>query len=412
MSARPRRMSFGIFIAPWHRVGENPTLCMKRDLELIVEADRLGYDEAWVGEHHSFARELIADPCLVIAAAAQVTRRIKIGTGVLSLPYHHPLMVADRMLQLDHMTEGRAILGVGPGALTSDAYMMGIQPEDQRRKMAESLDAIMKLLEAEAPVSMETDWFTLREARLQMASLSDPHLPVYAAATFTPTGPIAAGKHGIGLLSVAGANNAAFERTWGWVEEAAAEHGKKVSRQDWRVVQQMHLADSKREALDDLRETYLKRAYWGDRSDPEAPTQNLFAQPARSIEEAVENGGIIAGTPDDAVAAIERLQERSGGIGGVLFFNHEWAGTQKTIHSYELFQRYVAPRFQGQMAPIIENRDWIEGKMNDVFGGVGKAYVRAFKDLGKDVPPELTAGLEAQRKAREAAAAATASGQV
>ena len=404
--ARPRRMSFGIFMAPWHRVGENPTLSIRRDMELIEHADRLGYDEAWIGEHHSFARELIADPCLVIAAAAERTRRIKLGTGVLSLPYHHPLMVADRMLQLDHMTQGRAILGVGPGALTSDAYMMGIDPLDQRRRMNESLDAIMRLFEAERPVSMETDWFTLREARLQMASFSAPHLPVYAAATFTPTGPAAAGRHGLGLLSVAGANNAAFERTWGWVEEAAAESGKPVSRDNWRVVQQMHLAESKREALDDLRETYLKRAYWGDRSDPEAPTQNLFAQPAKSIEEAVENGGIIAGTPDDAIAAIERLQDRSGGLGGVLFFNHEWATTEKTIKSYELFMRYAAPRFQGQIAPIVDNRNWIEGKLNDVFGGVGNAYVRAFADAGKEVPPELLKGLEAQRKAREAAAAA------
>src|SRR5688500_13417425 len=153
MNKRPRRMKFGIFMAPFHRVGENPTLALKRDIQLLQHLDALGYDEAWIGEHHSFARELIADPAVFIAAAAMVTRRIKLGTGVTSLPYHHPFMVADKMLQLDHMTEGRAMLGIGPGVLTSDAYQMGIEPTTQRTRMAESIDAIMRLFEAEEPVT-------------------------------------------------------------------------------------------------------------------------------------------------------------------------------------------------------------------------------------------------------------------
>ncbi len=139
MAFRPHRMKFGIFMAPFHRIGENPTLALERDLDLVKLLDRLNFVEAWIGEHHSAGWELIADPARFIAAAAQVTRTIKLGTGVVSLPYHHPLMVADRMLQLDHMTRGRAMLGVGPGALTSDAYMKGIDPGTQRHKMDEGL---------------------------------------------------------------------------------------------------------------------------------------------------------------------------------------------------------------------------------------------------------------------------------
>ncbi len=93
---QPHRMKFGVFLAPFHRVGENPTLALKRDMQLIEKLDELGYDEVWIGEHHSYARELIGDPFIFIAAAAQRTRRIKLGTGVTSLPYHHPLLVADR----------------------------------------------------------------------------------------------------------------------------------------------------------------------------------------------------------------------------------------------------------------------------------------------------------------------------
>src|SRR3954453_11423812 len=110
-------MQFGIFMAPFHPTGQNPTFALERDLDLVVHLDKLGYDEAWIGEHHSAGYEIIASPELFIAAAAERTQRIRLGTGVISLPYHNPLMVADRIIQLDHMTRGRAMFGVGPGLL-------------------------------------------------------------------------------------------------------------------------------------------------------------------------------------------------------------------------------------------------------------------------------------------------------
>lgn len=388
-------MKFGIFMAPFHRVGENPTLALKRDMQLLQHLDALGYDEAWIGEHHSFGRELIADPAVFIAAAAQVTRRIRLGTGVVSLPYHHPLMVADKMLQLDHMTEGRAMLGVGPGVLTSDAYQMGINPATQRTRMAESLDAIMRLFEARDAVSVETDWFTLREARLQMASYTHPHLPVAAAASVTPSGPTLAGRHGIGLLSVAGADHESFERTWGWVEEAAAESGKQVDRSEWRVVIPVHLSDSKQDAIDDIREGFKRRAYVGDRKSEGPAVGGLLAGAAgtagASLEESVEKGSMLVGTPDDAITALHTLQERSGGIGGLLVLANELASTEKINRSYELLMRYVAPVFQGQMETVLANRDWIEDNMSTVFGGAGQAMAKAFDDAGKEMPAHIAA---------------------
>ena len=386
---RPQRMTFGIFMAPFHRIGENPTLAFKRDLRLIEYLDELGYDEAWFGEHHSYARELIADPMAFIAAAAQRTRRIKLGTGVTSLPYHHPFIVADHMVFLDHLTEGRAMLGCGPGALTSDAYMMGIEATEQRPRMNQALDAIIQLLRSREPVSMETEWFTLREARLQLANYTQPHLPVFAAATFTPTGPVAAGKHGIGLLSVAGAGNDAFERTWGWVEEAAAESGHTPDRSNWRVVVPIHIAESRQRAIADLREGYVRQAYVGDRRNQGGPTGSPFVSGARTAEEAAERGSAIIGTPDDAVAAVERLLERSGGLGGILSLGHEWASNEATLRSYELWARYVAPRFQGQIDVLEANRDFIEGRQGAVFGPGMKAYAKAFADAGKEVPEAL-----------------------
>lgn len=398
-------MKFGAFIAPFHRVGENPTLALKRDMKLIQLLDELGYEEAWIGEHHSFGRELIADPVVFMAAAAERTRRIKLGTGVLSLPYHHPLMVADRMVQVDHMTEGRCMLGVGPGALTSDAHMMGIPPVEQRRRMGEALDAIMPLLRGER-VTMKTDWFELNEARLQLNNFSDPHLPVAVAASFTPSGPTAAGKHGTGLLSVAGVDNKGFERTWGWAEEAAQEAGQTISRDNWKVVVPIHVAETRKRALAEIEAGYALRAYTGDAGNPSAASGGLFAT-AGTLEEQAERGSMLIGSPDQVAEAIEQIIERSGGIGGILGLAHEWADLEATNRSYELFARYVAPRFQGQLDAIVGSRDWIEGNMRQVFGANPVAMERAFTDAGKELPKALAEARD-KRLAKQAAKAAAA----
>jgi limonene 1,2-monooxygenase len=197
-------------MAPFHPLGQNPTLALERDLELLEHLDRLGFDEAWIGEHHSGGYELIASPEIFIAAAAARTRRIRLGTGVLSLPYHHPLIVADRMVLLDHLTRGRAMLGVGPGQLVSDALMLGIEPEQQRRRMEQSLEVILELLTSDEPITRDTDWFRLRHARLHLRPYTHPRFEVAVAATVSPAGPRLAGRHGLGLLSVAATNPAGF----------------------------------------------------------------------------------------------------------------------------------------------------------------------------------------------------------
>ena len=143
----PDRLRFGIFLAPFHPLAENPELALERDFQLVEQLDRLGYHEAWIGEHHSAGFEIIPSPELFIAAAVERTRHIRLGTGVVSLPYHHPLMLADRVAQLDVQTRGRFMFGVGPGALPSDALMMGIDPLRQRDMMDESLGVLVPLLE-------------------------------------------------------------------------------------------------------------------------------------------------------------------------------------------------------------------------------------------------------------------------
>ena len=268
-----RGLTFGIFLAPFHRVGENPTLAIARDMELLEWLDHLGYDEAWIGEHHSAGWELIASPELVIAAAAERTRHIMLGSGVTSLPYHNPLLVAQRFVQLDHMTRGRAMLGCGPGALVSDAYMLGIEPVTQRQRMDEALGVIMALLRCEEPVTMKTDWFDLREARLHLAPYTDPHFPIAIASTITPFGVQTAGKYGVGVLSLAAGlpgGPEALAGQWRLAEETAAAHGKTMDRRQWRLVTNVHVAEDDELALRQVnvgatRPSRISRRRWDGR---------------------------------------------------------------------------------------------------------------------------------------------------
>jgi len=353
-------LKFGIFLAPFHPVGQNPTLALERDLDLVEHLDSLGFDEAWFGEHHSAGYEIIASPEVFIAAAAQRTKHIRLGTGVSSLPYHQPLMLADRMVLLDHLTRGRVMFGVGPGALPSDAFMMGIEVARQRDMMEEAFEAILELLAGEKPVNRQTDWFTLKDARLQLRPYSDPCFEIAVAAQISPSGPRLAGRFGASLLSIGATNQGGFDilgSHWTVMEERAAEFGTTVDRKTWRLVGPVHIADTKEQAYEDVK---FGLPQWVDYFQrvaalPLGPDTTDVEEMANAMN---ASGFAVIGTVDDAVAQIQRLVDQSGGFGTFLNMAHEWAPTDATWHSYELLARYVFPHFQRSAASTEASRDW------------------------------------------------------
>ena len=166
------RLRFGTFLAPFHKPGQNPTLALQRDLELVQHLDALGIDEAWIGEHHSAGTEIIASPEIFIAAAAERTKNIKLGTGVISVSYYNPLWATERIVLLDHLTRGRVMFGLGPGSLPTDSAMIGLNPTDTRELLEVNLDIIMRLLRGEA-VTAQTKTHNLVDAHLHLAPYSD-----------------------------------------------------------------------------------------------------------------------------------------------------------------------------------------------------------------------------------------------
>src|ERR1700736_6285517 len=240
----------GIFLAPFHPTEEDPTLAIRRDLELVEWLDRLGYEEAWIGEHHSAGFEIISSPEVFIAAAAERTKRIRLGTGVVSLPYHNPLTTANRMIQLDHQTRGRVMFGVGPGLLPSDAMMLGINPMTQRDRMMEGLKVIRRLFDGEV-VTEKSDWYNLVNARAHLLPYTKPHPEIAVARAVSPSGGRAAGKYGFGMLCVAATNANGFDAlgtNWQVANEIAAENGRTMDRSKLRLVGPGHIAETREEA--------------------------------------------------------------------------------------------------------------------------------------------------------------------
>ena len=387
------KMRFGAFIAPFHPLDENPTLALERDIELIQHMDKLGYDEAWIGEHHSAGYELIASPEVFIATVAERTKHIKLGTGVSSLPYHHPLMLADRINQLDHITRGRVMFGVGPGALPSDAFMMGIEVAKQRDMMDEALDAIVPLLRGET-VNMKTDWFTLNNARLQMTPYSRPSVDIAVASQVSPTGANAAGRHGAGLLSI-GATSAggfnALATNWAICEESAKDNGKTVDRNNWRLVGPVHIAETREKARENVRFGLEKWLYYFREvaALPLAP-----ADGTDPVDALIASGMAVIGTPDDAIAQITRLQEQSGGFGAFLQMGHNWADFDNTKKSYEMMARYVHPKFQDLNSAREESLDWAKNNRETFMGqammAVGTRVAQHIEKKGtENIRPEI-----------------------
>ena len=370
---RPFKLRAGIFLAPFHPLDEDPTEALHRDLELVEFLDRVGFDEAWIGEHHSGGFEIIASPELFIAAAAMRTRRIRLGTGVVSLPYHNPLMVADRIIQLDHMTRGRVMFGVGPGLLPSDAFMLGIDVAQQRDRMTQGLDVILRLMRGET-VTEKTEWYDLRGARCQLLPYSKPMPEVAVASSVTPSGGTAAGKYGLGMLCVAATvarGYDALDVNWRVANDVAAKRGSKMDPSRLRLVGPMHLAETREQARKDVRFGIDKWVDYFSRISP-LTLQGMEGE-GDIVDRMVSSGRAAVGTPDDAIAQIEKLEKKQGHFGAFLLLAHNWASFEATKKSYELFARHVLPRFNGANLGREGSLGWVTEHTGEFMGAAVNA---------------------------------------
>ena len=421
------RLRFGAFLAPHHPIGEHPMLQFRRDLDLTEHLDKLGYDEFWCGEHHSSGWEMIASPEMFLAAAGERTHCIMLGTGVVSLPYHHPFNVAQRMVQLDHMTGGRAIFGSGPGALASDAHALGLDPMVLRDRQDEAIGVIRRLMRGER-VTAKTDWFTLNDAALQLLPLQED-MPFAVASQISPSGMTLAGKHGIGIISIGSMSSEGLQSLptqWGFAEAAAKKHGQTVDRKNWRVLLSWHIAETREKAREQAGDGLMRHHNEYITGTLQRPGAKPFTTPDEAVDKTAFLPGAAAtiGTPDDLVQTIKSVLEVSGGFGTVIGFVHDWANPENTMRSWDLVARYVVPEINGYLQGlrrsqtyVIENRasfdrarDAVMAKINDNQAAVDALAVTRSAMLSASASnvPDIAKMRAAQTAAKKAVAKKTA----
>ncbi len=371
-------LNFGAFLAPHHPIGEHPMLQFQRDLDFVEHLDKLGFNEFWCGEHHSTGWEMIASPEMFLAAAGQRSHRINLGTGVVSLPYHHPFNVAQRMVQLDHMTGGRAIFGSGPGALPSDAHTLNIDPMLQRDRQDEAIGVIRRLLAGEERFDYECEWFTMKDAKLQLLPLQED-LPFAVASMISPSGMTLAGKHRTGVLSIGSMSTAglqALPTQWSFAEDSAKKHGNTVDRKDWRIVMSWHLAETRAKAKEEAKHGLQRWHNEYTVGTLMRPGATEFATPDSAVEEMAyaDEAAAVIGTPDDLIEAITKMIDLTGGFGTVIGFVHDWANPRDTFNSWDLVARYVVPEINGYLRSYRESQQYVI-EHRGVFDRAGEAVV-------------------------------------
>jgi limonene 1,2-monooxygenase len=372
---RKNKLKLGLFVAPFHALNENPTLCLERDLQIAQFSEEIGLSEVWFGEHHSGGYEIIMSPELMVAAAAERTRRIKLGTGVITLPYHNPLMTANRLCQLDHMTRGRLMFGAGPGLLTADAHMLGLDARESRDKLDQGLNVITRLLRGEW-VTERTSWYNLVDAHCHLLPY-DGDIPLGVASAFSPSGGTLAAKYNAGLLCLAATSPTGYDAlagNWKIACDSAAKYGRTMDPAVVRCATDMHIAETRDRAMDQVREGFsVTHRYFANQTAHIASDGNV------ALEEQIERGEIVIGTPDDAIAQIRRLEEKVPDFGTLLLFDKNWAGVEHKKRSLEMMMRYVVPAINRDNASRQKSFDW-QGVHRDEYGEIFKqATERAFQ---------------------------------
>ena len=376
-------LKFGAFLAPHHPIGENPTLQLQSDLELAEHLDHLGFDEFWCGEHHSTGWEVIASPEVFLAAAAERTHRIMLGTGVVSLPYHHPFMTAQRIVQLDHQSRGRVIFGSGPGALPSDAHTLGMDPMLLRDRQDEAMGVIRQLFESNERITVESEWFTLKDAKLQLKPLQK-RMEFCVASIVSPSGMTLAGKHEAGILSIGSTSKAgirALPMQWSFAEESAAKHGNTVDRKNWRLVLSWHIAETREKAREQAKEGLFRHNNEYTVGTLAAGEGMTFQTPDEAVDEMAfsDDAVNVIGTPDDLVSKIKEMTKLSGGFGTVIGFVHDWANREDTKRSWDLVARYVIPEVNGLLHDYRESNEFVI-KNRETWNRAGQAIMSKIQE--------------------------------
>jgi alkanesulfonate monooxygenase SsuD/methylene tetrahydromethanopterin reductase-like flavin-dependent oxidoreductase (luciferase family) len=359
--AQPLRL--GMFVMPIHDPAKPLSRCIDEDLELAAHCEELGFDDFWVGEHHSSSVENIVMPEIFLARVLGLTDRIRIGPAPVCLQYHHPAHVAGRLAFLDHLSHGRLNVCFGPGAIPTDLEVFGAQPGETAARVAESIDMILRLWSGELPVDIRGRfWNVTMKDNLHPEfgvghlhrPFQQPHPPIYVPSiSRASVGLKTAAERGFRFISHHMNHPGALREQWATYSRAAAAAGRAAGASDWSVARNVFVADSTDEARRLARGNSLGSCIEYILGLTRATAPNGVAMWKRDDQQADADCTldyfldevIIAGDPDHVTRQLLELRERIGPFGTLVLTAHDWDDRDRWIHHLELFAREVVPAF-------------------------------------------------------------------
>jgi alkanesulfonate monooxygenase SsuD/methylene tetrahydromethanopterin reductase-like flavin-dependent oxidoreductase (luciferase family) len=358
-------MRLGYFTMPLHPAQRPPSQTLEEDREAIILADRLGFYDAFVGEHLTEKSENVTNSFIFLATLVHATRQIKLATGTSNLSHSHPALIASHAAMFDHLARGRFIFGVSPGALRSDAEALGLLEEDRNRLFAEAIDVILAIWEREPPYDIDFpgNRFKVTTAATRIAEIDRGELykpyqrprPEIVGTVVAPgsKGVIAMGERDFHPLSANFLLDHWLPSHWKNYAEGKAKAGKAADTADWRIARTIFVADDDKVALrygrEDADSPY--RYYWrmmGKKmrfSNRHVVFKVRPEQPdAELTDDYLVERLVLCGSVNKVVDQILALRETAGEFGELVYAGMDWADPALARRSMELMATEVMPR--------------------------------------------------------------------
>ena len=352
-------MQFGLFMMPLHPPHRTFSESYQRDVAQIVLADRLGFREAFVGEHFTERWENAPAPDLLIAQALALTKTIKLGTGVTLLALHNPVYLAHRVAMLDHMAQGRFQWGIGGGAIPTDVALLGLDPATLRARSAEVLEVVLALWASEGRFTFHGKFFDVdtpdfdpvKDRGYYMKPFQRPHPPIAVAASTPDSGSMRmAGERGWIPMTSSLLSRTYLQDHWKLVEDGAAKGGRKPNRSEWRIARDILVGPTPAIARERAR-SVLGRNYevhqrpnrlgsiqmTTTKLDPSLPDD------AVTVDYLMDNVWIV-GDASEVAEKLHQLYEESGGFGTLLSITTDADDASWDHESLRLLLEDVGPR--------------------------------------------------------------------
>ena len=364
-------MRLGLFMMPLHPLHRDPAVTLQEDRDTIILADRLGYHDAFVGEHLTDQAENVTNSFIFLATLIEATKTIKLATGTSNLSQSHPVLIAAHAAMFDHLAKGRFIFGVSPGALLSDAEALGIVNEDRNKMFAEAIDVILQIWERDPPyeIDLPGNRFKVTTAKTHLAEIGKgvmykpyqkprPEIVGTVVAPFSK-GVIAMGERDFHPLSANFLLPHWVPSHWANYAEGKRRAGQTADPADWRVARTIFVADD-----DKVAERYGKSAtnspyrfYWRQlRIKLTIPKRHIVFKTHEAQDDAeltddyVVDRLVICGTVNKVVDQILKFREQVGDFGELVYAGMDWVDAKLAKRSMELMATEVMPRVNAAIA--------------------------------------------------------------